>query len=90
MPIDPKTEALARLRPTMKEASVLVVLLGYSLADFLDAVVEETNIEVLRDVLVLLPLQKVDSLKNGREKNDIAQRLVQEHLTMLGGEPCGS
>lgn len=83
MPVDPKTEALARLRPTMKEAIVLVILLGYDMLEFLDALGEETDVEVLRDVLVLLPLQNVDDIKNGREKNDHAQQLVEGRIAAL-------
>lgn len=87
MSVDSKTEAYARLRHTMKEATGLVVLLGYSQMDFLDAIVEETNVEVLRDVLVLLPLQKVEGIKDGRDINDLAQRLVQQRINKLEETP---
>jgi hypothetical protein len=83
MPVDPKLEALVRLRPTMREAQTLIVLLGYSTGDFLDAIGDETNIEVLRDVLILLPVQDVSKIKDGREINDIAQRLVQSRISKL-------
>lgn len=83
MTVDRKIEALVRLRPTMEQAQTLIVLLGYSTGDFLDAVGDETNVEVLRDTLMLLPLQDVSNIKDGREINDIAQRLVQSRIDKL-------
>jgi hypothetical protein len=83
MPVDTKTEALIRLRPTMDKAGGLVTLLGYSTLDFLEAVGDEEDMDVLRDVLVLLPLQDVSGIKDGREINDIAQRLVQSRIDKL-------
>lgn len=87
MPIDAKTEAYIRLRPTMDKANGLIILLGYDRMDFLEALGEETNVEVLRDTLVLLPLQDVSNIKDGREINDLAQRLVQSRIDKLEEAP---
>jgi hypothetical protein len=83
MAIDSKIEAMIRLRPTMEEATGLVVLLGYDTGDFVEALGDETNLDVLRDLLILLPLQKVDDIKNGRKINDLAQKLVQSRIDKL-------
>ncbi len=87
MAVDRKIEALVRLRPTMERAQTLIVLLGYSTGDFLDAVGDETNVEVLRDTLMLLPLQDVSKIRDGREINDIAQRLVDSRIKKLEEKP---
>lgn len=83
MGVDAKTEALIRLRPTMEEAQTLVVLLGFDTGYFTDAVLEEKNVEVLRDALILLPLQDISNIEDGREINDSAQRLVQARIKTL-------
>lgn len=83
MSIDAKTEALIRLRSTMEEAKMIVVFLGFNMGDFMDAVLEEKNVEVLRDVLVLLPLQDVSNIEDGRETNDSVQRVVQARIKVL-------
>lgn len=70
--VDTKTEALLRLRASASAASGLVVLLGWDLNEFIDAILEEADMNVLRDVLMLLPLQKVDHLETGRADNDCA------------------
>jgi hypothetical protein len=79
--IDPKTEAYLRLRPSAEKASNMVVLLGFDAAYFLDELLECNDVEALRDLLIILPLQNV--VGDAMEKNKLAQSLVKRRLHKL-------
>lgn len=86
MSVDPKIEAYARLRgETMKKATTMVILLGYGAHEFLDELLDCNDAEVLRDVLVLLPLQICET-ENMKEKNRLAGNLVRSRLAKLETE----
>lgn len=80
-----KLDSLLRLRPTSKEASGMVVLLGYDMHHFLEALMECEDIEVLRDVARLLPVQ-VNKSDEQKERCEMGQRLVASRIAKLEEE----